>query len=82
MLESGGIPGDGGLDAVTLAEEIFQQVSALPEPLAREVLDFVVFLRQKSETVAVHNLALAQEPVLAAIWDNEEDNAWNGLASG
>ncbi|MBC7542795.1 MAG: DUF2281 domain-containing protein [Candidatus Sericytochromatia bacterium] len=66
---------------MTLADRIFQQVSTLPEPLAREVLDFVVFLRQKSENVSNHNLMLAQEPVLAAIWDNDEDNVWNDFAS-
>ena len=65
---------------MTLADEIFQEVSHLPEPLAREVLDFVVFLRQKSENVAANNLLLAQEPVLAAIWDNDEDNVWNDFA--
>jgi hypothetical protein len=69
------------LGGVTLAEEIFRHVSAMPEPLAREVLDFVVFLRQKSENVATHNLVLAQEPVLAVIWDNDEDNVWNDFAS-
>ena len=66
---------------MSLAEEIFQQVRNLPEPLAREVLDFVVFLRQKSENVAVSNLMLAQESTLMAIWENETDNVWNDFAS-
>jgi hypothetical protein len=70
---------EGGI--VSLAEEIFQQVRNLPEPLAREVLDFVVFLRQKSENVAVSNLMLAQESTLMAIWENETDNVWNDFAS-
>jgi hypothetical protein len=56
-------------------------VRNLPEPLAREVLDFVVFLRQKSENVAVSNLMLAQESTLMAIWENETDNVWNDFAS-
>jgi hypothetical protein len=31
-----------------IAEIIYEQVKALPEPLAREVFDFVVFLRDRS----------------------------------
>jgi hypothetical protein len=81
MLESSRHPELWRLRFVTLAEEIFQQVSTLPEPLAQEVLDFVVFLRQKTEKVTIDNFMLAQEPVLAAIWDNDEDNVWNDFAS-
>jgi hypothetical protein len=74
------VVGLGRFRFVTLADEIFHQVSSLPEPLAREVLDFVVFLRQRSENAAIQNLSLAQESVLATIWDNDADNVWNDVA--
>lgn len=32
---------------MTTAEEIFEHVKALPEPVAREVLHFIEFLEQK-----------------------------------
>jgi hypothetical protein len=34
---------------MTLADMVYEQVKALPEPLAREVLDFVAFLHERSE---------------------------------
>jgi hypothetical protein len=32
---------------MTTAEQVYQHVKALPEPAAREILDFVEFLEQK-----------------------------------
>lgn len=59
------------------AEIIYDQVKTLPEPLAREVLDFVGYLKGKQEQRGITDLMLAQEKALTEIWDNESDEAWN-----
>ncbi len=35
---------------MTLAEQIFAEVRALPDPQAREVLDFIGFLKSKQDS--------------------------------
>lgn len=61
---------------MTTADAIYQAVKPLPEPLAREVLDFVEFLRQRGRS-AEHDLMHAQQSALRAIWDNSDDEVWN-----
>jgi len=61
------------------AEIIFNQVKTLSEPMAREVLDFVGYLKGKQEHGGLDDLMLAQEGALSAIWDNAEDEAWNDV---
>nr|MBF0223726.1 DUF2281 domain-containing protein [Desulfobulbaceae bacterium] len=61
------------------AEIIFNQCKTLPEPLAREVLDFVGYLKGKQEQGGINDLIMAQEGALSSIWDNAEDEAWNGM---
>jgi len=58
------------------ADKIYQELCALPEPIAREVLDFVKFLKQKSEQ---ENLVRAQESSMQALWENEDDDVWNDV---
>ena len=62
---------------MTFADVIYEQVRALPEPLAREVLDFVTFLRERGERPEWRHLINAQSGSLAPVWDNAEDNAWD-----
>jgi hypothetical protein len=60
-------------------ELIEAELDALPEPLQREVYDFVRFLRLKSDSDAFNGL-LASEALLAREWDTvEEDTAWQSL---
>lgn len=59
------------------AEKIFEQVKALPEPMAREVLDFVGYLKEKQEQGRIRDLLEAQIGSMKEIWDNEADEAWN-----
>ena len=61
------------------AEIIFNQVKTLPEPIAREVLDCVGYLKRKQEHGGLDDLMLAQESTLSAIWDNAEDEVWNDV---
>jgi hypothetical protein len=60
-------------------ELIEAELDNLPEPLQREVYDFVRFLRLKSDGDAFNGF-MASEGVLARDWDTpEEDAAWQYL---
>jgi len=60
-------------------ELIDKELSDLPEPLQREVYDFVRFLRRKSDEEPFNGLELSQS-ALASEWDTpEEDAAWASL---
>ena len=50
-----------------------RQVKLLPDPIAREVLDFVGFLREGRDRAEWRDLMNAQAQGLAAVWDNRED---------
>lgn len=63
---------------MNLAEQVYQAVQPLPEPMVQEVLDFALFLRQREERSEWHNLMLAQASSLAD-WDNAEDEVWNDV---
>jgi hypothetical protein len=64
---------------MTLAEQLFEQAKLLPEPLAQEALDFVLFLRERNERGEWRNLMDSQSAALADVWDNPEDEAWNSV---
>ena len=58
---------------------IEQEVTALPEPLQREVYDFARFLRAKQEDESFNGLLLS-ETALVKDWSTpEEDTAWASL---
>ncbi len=62
---------------MTVADQVYEQAKLLPQPLAQEALDFVLFLRARQERGEWRDLTSAQSSVLAAVWDNDEDEAWN-----
>ena len=62
---------------MTIAERVFEQVKLLPEPLAREVLNFVRNLRERQERADWRDLMEAQGRSLAPVWDNSEDKVWD-----
>ena len=67
------------LFAMSTRELIEKEVSAMPEPLQREVYDFARFLRHKNEDDAFNGLLLS-ESALAKDWNTpEEDAAWASL---
>jgi len=62
----------------TLADRIYLKVKPLPEPAAREVLDFVDFISERVQTAETRNLSLAQADSQAMRdWDNTDDEIWN-----
>ncbi len=64
---------------MTVAEQVYEQAKLLPQPLAQEALDFVLFLHARLERGEWRDLARAQTVALAAVWDNPEDEAWNDV---
>lgn len=62
---------------MSIAELVYEQVKTLPEPLAREVLEFVGFLRERHDRGEWRDLMNAQETALAPVWDNAEDKVWD-----
>jgi hypothetical protein len=65
--------------AMTIAELIFEQVKKLPDSAAREVLDFVGYLRERGERAEWQDLMGAQSSTLAPVWDNAEDRVWDDV---
>lgn len=64
---------------MTIAELVYEQVKALPEPVAREVLDFIGFLRERGDRREWRDLMNAQAGALAPVWDGDENNAWDSI---
>lgn len=62
---------------MSIADMIHEQVKALPEPLAREVLDFVGFLRERRDRGEWRDLMNAQATALAPVWDDTDDKVWD-----
>jgi hypothetical protein len=60
-------------------ELIDKELEVLPEPLQRQVYDFVCLLKRKTDEEAFNGM-LASQSVLARDWDSpEEDAAWANL---
>ena len=62
---------------MAIADVVYEQVKALPEQLAREVLDFVGYLRERQDRADWRDLMNAQAASLAPVWDNAEDKVWD-----
>lgn len=63
------------------AQKIYEKALRLPEPLAKEILDFIGYIEMKHglKDTWPDELIKAQEPVMKQIWDNSEDDVWNDL---
>jgi hypothetical protein len=66
---------------MALADRIYEAVKPLPDALAREVLDFIEFLRSRREQAPYDNLSAAQTASMNQTWDNPDDETWNDAAS-
>jgi hypothetical protein len=58
---------------------VYEQVKTLPDRRAREVLDFVGYLRERGECAEWRDLVKGQSASLALVWDNAEDDIWNDV---
>jgi hypothetical protein len=64
---------------MTIKELVIEQIATLPDQQICEVLDFIGYLKQKDDRAEWADLMDAQEVSLAAVWDNADDEVWNGL---
>jgi hypothetical protein len=64
---------------VNTIELIKNEVKTLPDFKAREVLDFIIFLKTRTEANEWQDLKEAQNRSLSKIWDNDEDEVWNNV---
>jgi|PlaIllAssembly_1097288.scaffolds.fasta_scaffold509586_3 hypothetical protein len=67
---------------MALADKIYEAAKPLPDALAREVLDFIEFLRSRREQAPYDNLSAAQTVSMNQNWDNPDDESWNDAAAG
>lgn len=63
---------------MNLAEQLYQTVKPLPEPIVQEILDFALFLQQREDAADWQNIVSAQAASLSD-WDNSEDEVWNDI---
>ncbi len=65
----------------TTADRIHAHAARLPEPLAREVLDFIGYLEVKHglRDLLTEDLKAAQEPAMRHVWEGSGDEVWNDL---
>jgi hypothetical protein len=62
------------------AENLLQQIQALPPERIAEIEDFVAFIAAREEARSLTRAAAATSaPAFAAIWDNPDDDAYNEL---
>ncbi len=66
---------------MNLATQISEEAQRLPEPLAREVLDFIGYItaKHKLNTADIESLKQAQIPTMQSIWNSSEDEVWDEL---
>ena len=66
---------------MNIIEEICREAQHLPEPLAREALDFINFIKTRYETkdMQMDYLKQAQSTVMDHVWNNKEDEVWDAL---
>ena len=64
----------------TSQQVLLDELKTAPEPLLREVLDFVRFLKSRAASDDAGETALASQAVLAKDWLRpEEEEAWKNL---
>jgi energy-converting hydrogenase A subunit M len=65
---------------MSIAEQIYEVVKPLPEPLALEALHFIEYLSSKTaDRAEMTDLTDAQETVMKHVWDNQDDEVWNDV---
>ena len=64
---------------MSIADLVYEQVKSLPDSLAREVLDFVGYLRERRERGEWRDLIYAQQSALEPVWSSAEDHVWDDV---
>jgi len=64
---------------MTVAELAYEQLKTRPESQAREVLEFICWLKERGDRGQWEDLMAAQSGTLSVVWDHADDEAWNDL---
>jgi hypothetical protein len=64
---------------MSIAELVYEQIKALPEPVARQVLDFIGYLRERGDRRDWRDLMNAQAASLAPVRDSADDKVWDDV---
>ena len=65
------------LSGVAAENAIDRELKSLSEKEAKEVSDFIAFLKTRSERARWDDLMKAQASAMADVWDNDEDEIWD-----
>jgi hypothetical protein len=63
---------------MNVADKICEKARNLPEPLAKEVLEFIEQISAKPDS-DIEELKKAQKSAMEKIWNNKTDDIWNEL---
>jgi len=61
------------------AQNLLEQIQALPPERIAEIEDFVAFIAAREEARSLTRAAAASAPAFAVIWDNPDDDAYDEL---
>lgn len=65
---------------MSVKEMLHKQIERLPDNLAPEILNYIMFLENKTEKLELtKQVQLMSEDAFSKIWDNEEDSAYDNL---
>ncbi|MGD9852154.1 MAG: DUF2281 domain-containing protein [Nitrospirales bacterium] len=64
-----------------MPEQIMRDIQKLPEPLVREVLDFIAYIELKHglKNRLANEFKFHQTWEMEPVWDNSEDEIWNDV---
>jgi hypothetical protein len=67
---------------MSIAERIFKEAQKLPDTLAQEVLAFIEYIELKHglRDRLTEEFKQAQESAMRQVWENQDDEVWNGLS--
>jgi hypothetical protein len=74
------MPQRGGDMNTTIKEQLLEEIDKTSEPNLKEVLDFLLFIRNRKVQQEQFEISLLSEPTLAEDWLTPlEDEAWQHL---
>lgn len=62
---------------MNVADLAYEKLRTLPEPQVLEVLNFIGYLKDRSDRAEWTDLMNAQAGAMGDVWDNPEDDVFN-----
>jgi hypothetical protein len=65
---------------MSVKELLFQEIEKLPDSFAPDIMDYIMFLENKSKkNELINQVRTMSEVSFSKIWDNEEDSIYDTL---